>query len=334
MKLGIVILNWNGLELLQRFVPSVVENSTGHSVYLADNASTDDSIAWITENHPEVQVLSIPENLGYAGGYNYVIPRIAEEVLCLLNSDVEVSPGWCDPIVQAFQKDPNLGAAQPKILDFNNKDRFEYAGAAGGFLDQLGYPYCRGRVFDYLEMDHGQYDYRIETDWASGAAFFVRKEVFEECGGFDTDYFAHQEEIDLCWRMRQLDYSVQVIPESQVYHVGGGTLSNLNPKKTFLNFRNSLFTVVKNDRRSYWWLIIILRLLLDGVAALQFLVVLKPKHSLAIFKAHMDFYRQLSVFLKKRREINQKTFKSAVNQGVKSAVISYYLLGRRRLNRE
>ncbi len=334
MKIGIVILNWNGVELLKKFLPSVIAHSQGHTVYLADNASTDDSLAWVKNNHPQVQIHLIPENLGYAGGYNHVVPLIKEEVLCLLNSDVEVAPNWCDAMEQAFNNDANLGAAQPKILDYNNKDKFEYAGAAGGFLDQLGYPYCRGRVFDYLEMDHGQYDHRMDIDWASGAALFLRKSVFEECGGFDEDYFAHQEEIDLCWRMRQLEYTVQSIPTSLVYHVGGGTLNNLNPKKTFLNFRNSLFTVVKNDKRSYWWVLVLVRLILDGVAAIKFLISWKPAHVLAILKAHVDFYRQLSTLISKRKKIHEKFFKSAVNQGVKSIVVSYYMLGKRRFHNE
>ncbi|BAO56701.1 glycosyltransferase family 2 protein [Nonlabens marinus] len=334
MKIGIVILNWNGVELLKKFLPTVLDHSKGHAVYIADNASTDDSVKWVKENHPEVQIHQIPTNLGYAGGYNHVVPLIKEEVLCLLNSDVEVAPGWCEAMEQAFSSDPNLAAAQPKILDYYNKDKFEYAGAAGGFLDQLGYPYCRGRVFDFLEMDHGQYDYRIEVDWASGAALFVRKSVFEDCDGFDEDYFAHQEEIDLCWRMRQLDYSVQVIPGSQVYHIGGGTLNNSNPRKTFLNFRNSLFTVVKNDKRSYWWLLIVGRLILDGLAAVKFLFSLKPAHVMAILKAHFDFYRQFSKVLAIRKKINENNARSAVNQGVKSIVISYYILGHRRLHNE
>ncbi|WP_194850542.1 glycosyltransferase family 2 protein [Nonlabens antarcticus] len=334
MKLGIIILNWNGLELLKKFVPSVIEFSKGHTIYIADNASTDESVNWLQETYPSIKILQIPENRGYAGGYNYVIPMVSEDVLCLLNSDIEVSAGWCDPMLHAFQNSPNLGAAQPKILDYNNKDTFEYAGAAGGFLDQLGYPYCRGRIFDYVEMDHGQYDQRIDIDWASGAALFISKSAFEDCKGFDADYFAHQEEIDLCWRLRQMDYSVQIIPESQVYHVGGGTLHSINPQKTFLNFRNSLITVVKNDARSYWWLIIFLRLLLDGLAAFKFMIGLKFKHVLAILKAHLNFYNDFLKILKKRNEVQKRSIKSAKNKGVKSVVATYYIMGRKRLHQQ
>lgn len=334
MKLAIVILNWNGLDLLKKFLPSVIDYSFGHAIYLADNASTDQSVRWIEENHPQINVLHIPENLGYAGGYNYVVPKISEEILCLLNSDVEVSANWCESILNSFNSNPNLGAAQPKILDYNKKGRFEYAGASGGFLDQLGYPYCRGRVFDYLEMDHGQYDYRQDIDWASGASLFVRKSAFEECRGFDVDYFAHQEEIDLCWRMRHLDYQVQVIPESHVYHLGGGTLNALQPQKTFLNFRNSLLTIVKNDSRSYWWGIIIVRMILDGLAAVKFLVSLKPKHAGAIIRAHFSFYKMLPAFLKKRKLVQNSSQKLSKNLGVKSIVTLYYLMGRKRLHHE
>ncbi len=332
MKLAIVILNWNGLELLKRYLPIVVQHSLGSEIYVADNASTDGSIAWINDHFPLVHTLSIPENLGYAGGYNYVVPNIEAEVICLLNNDVAATNGWCEPFINSFQKFPNLGAAQPKILDDLNNDMFEYAGAAGGFLDQLGYPYCRGRIFEHVEMDHGQYDFRIDTDWASGAALFIRKSAFLKVGGFDVDYFAHQEEIDLCWRLRQQGYTIQVLPESHVYHLGGGTLNSISPRKTFLNFRNSLFSMVKNDCRWYWWILIFFRLQLDGLAALKFLFNGKPKHFIAVLKAHFSFYGLLPKMLKKRSSIQKENQVHSINLGIKSIVGAYYILEKRRFS--
>ncbi|SCX95263.1 hypothetical protein SAMN05192588_0407 [Nonlabens sp. Hel1_33_55] len=329
MKLAIVILNWNGLELLKEFLPSVVEFSSNHRIIVADNASTDGSVEWVKNTYSNVEVIVNQENLGYAGGYNAIIPQIDAEVLCLLNSDVAVTPNWCDFILTEFEQDLDLGAAQPVLMDYNNKERYEYAGASGGFLDHLGYPYCRGRVFDYLENDHGRYDNSIEIDWASGAALFVRKKAFVEAGRFDEDYFAHQEEVDLCWRMRRLNYKIKVFPESKVYHLGGGTLSNLNSRKTFLNFRNSLFTIVKNDSRSHYWLIILLRLLLDGVAGFKFLFELKFKHFVAIIKAHISFYGQFNELIKKRRVLRNSRMSYVKNSGVTSIVLSYYISGKR-----
>ncbi|PRP66894.1 glycosyltransferase family 2 protein [Nonlabens agnitus] len=329
MKLAIVILNWNGSALLKEFLPTVVECSSNHQVIVADNASTDDSVHWLRENYPDIEVIINDENLGYAGGYNQVIPQIDADVLCLLNSDVSVTNQWCQPILKEFENDASLGAAQPALLDYKNQDRFEYAGASGGFLDQLGYPYCRGRVFDYLEMDHGQYDSQIEIDWASGAALFVRKKAFIEAGGFDEQYFAHQEEVDLCWRLRRLDYKVKVFPDARVFHLGGGTLNSLNPRKTFLNFRNSLLTIVKNDGRSVFWLIILARMILDGVAAVKFLLEFKVKHSYAVLKAHISFYKLLPSFLKKRKLLKTSGMLGIKNKGVTSIILSYYLKGKR-----
>lgn len=332
MNLAIVILNWNGIDLLQRFLPSVVEHSKGHKIYVADNASTDTSVTWLQASYPVIQIIQNNQNLGYAGGYNLALQQVAEDVICLLNSDVEVSPGWCESILNEFINDSNLGAAQPKILDFNNKDRFEYAGACGGFLDQLGYPYCRGRIFDHLEMDHGQYDHSVNIDWASGASLFVRKKAFEECEGFDDQYFAHQEEIDLCWRLRRLDYTIKVIPSSHVYHLGGGTLNSLNPRKTFLNFRNSLLTIVKNDNRPAYWMILFMRMVLDGVAALKFLFNGKFKHVTAILKAHLSFYQHLSDYRIKRKKLKSSSHHPRKNKGVNSIVLKYYGLGIQRFS--
>ncbi len=325
MTLAIVILNWNGLELLKTYLPSIVSNSSNYTIYVADNASTDGSVAWLKKHYKEVRVIQNSINLGFAGGYNKALQGLKEDVLCLLNSDVAVTPGWCDPIINAFKSDESLGAAMPKILDINHKGQFEYAGASGGYLDQLGYPYCRGRIFNTLELDRGQYDNAVTVDWASGAALFIKRTIFEQCKGFDVDYFAHQEEIDLCWRLRRLGFTIQVIPLSVVYHLGGGTLSNLSPKKTFLNFRNSLLTIVKNDNRSFYGAILLIRMVLDGLAAIQFLFQGRFSHFTAIFKAHISFYNYLGRFLEKRKAFKTIEYQKVKNQGVSSIVWKYFV---------
>lgn len=330
MKLAIVILNWNGIDLLKEFLPSVVKHSHGHAIYVADNASTDDSVEWLTTYYPEIKIIHNTSNLGYAGGYNAALKKIPEDLFCLLNSDVAVSAGWCDVILKEFERDVNLGAAQPKILDYSHKDTFEYAGACGGFVDQLGYPYCRGRIFNHIEMDHGQYEEPMEVDWASGASLFISKKAFEVSGGFDEHYFAHQEEIDLCWRLRRLDYKVVVFPAAQVYHLGGGTLNEIHPKKTFLNFRNSLFTILKNDLRPFVVGVIFFRMVLDGIAAITFLAQGKWKHSTAVIKAHLSFYGSLSKYRLKRKELKSAAYLPVKNKGVTSIVLMYYIIGKRR----
>src|SRR5690606_18362263 len=228
MKVAVVILNWNGKELLEKFLPSVVANSKEATVYVADNASTDTSIAYVSKNFPEVKIIQNQENGGYAKGYNDALKKVPETLFVLLNSDVEVTKNWLQPIISEFERDDAIVAAQPKILDFKNRESFEYAGAAGGFLDKYGYPFCRGRIFDTLEKDVGQYNDTFPIFWASGACLFVRKDPFWKVGGFDEDYFAHQEEIDLCWRLQNLGGKIQYIGESKVFHVGGATLNSSN----------------------------------------------------------------------------------------------------------
>lgn len=324
MRIGVVILNWNGVELLKRFLPSVLQYSAGHDVYLADNASTDSSISWVQENFPAVKIIAMSENRGYAGGYNEALKSVDNEVVCLLNSDVEVTTDWLEPIVQRFESDETLGVLQPKILDLNHPDRFEYAGAAGGFLDRLAYPYCRGRIFNTLEVDKGQYDDSIDLDWASGACFFVRKTIFDEVSGFDTDYFAHQEEIDLCWRIRKRGHRVSYEPRSSILHLGGGTLKSYNPKKTFYNFRNSLYNIIKNEHSSWMPVILFLRMILDGVAALKFLFEGNISHFVAVFKAHLSFYSNISIMWSKRNSTSQLIYQN--NQGVFSIIYHYFVL--------
>lgn len=322
MKIAVVILNWNGKELLRQFLPSVVQHSPEARIYLADNASTDESVEYVKTNFPEVRVIQNKENGGYAKGYNDALSQLEEDIYILLNSDVEVTHNWLPPLIAEFKKDPKVGALQPKILDYHHKDHFEYAGAAGGFIDELGYPYCRGRVFDTLEKDEGQYNDTTEIFWASGACLAVRRSAFYEAGEFDEAYFAHQEEIDFCWRLYNLGYTVKAVGASSVYHVGGGTLSALNPKKTFYNFRNSLYSILKNAPKQDFLKIIFFRLILDGLAGIKFLFELKPSHTAAILKGHFSFYLNFRKILRKRKNYSQK--KKYFHRA--SVVLAYYLM--------
>lgn len=300
-NLAIAILNWNGVVLLQKFLPSVVNHSEKAKIYIIDNASNDGSVFWLQMNYPEVELLILDKNYGYAGAYNQAVEKIAEPIICFLNSDVEVTPNWLTPIANLFASKKHVVAIQPKIKDFKRKTHFEYAGAAGGFIDAFGYPYCRGRIFDKIEEDLGQYDTSYPIFWASGACLFVRKETFLNVGGFDTDFFAHQEEIDLCWRLKNEGNEIYYCGESTVYHVGGATLQTANPKKTYLNFRNNLCMLVKNLPLSYLFLIIPIRLILDGIAGFAFLFKRKPLHTWAIVKAHFSFYSRIHKMFKSRQ---------------------------------
>lgn len=304
MKIAIAILNWNGAVLLEKYLPSVIEHSTGAEIYVIDNASDDDSVEFLMQNFPGVKIIQNEVNGGFAGGYNKGLKHIEADVYCLLNSDVQVTPNWLEPVKEVFHNDSGAKIIQPKILDLLNKEYFEYAGAAGGFIDKLGYPFCRGRIFQALEKDNGQYDDIRKIFWATGACMFIKSEVFWELDGFDEDYFAHQEEVDLCWRAQNQGHKVLYIGHSKVYHLGGSTLSNMNPKKTYLNFRNSLFSITKNLPRKKAFPIILIRLLLDGVAALRFLIQFKPNHGLAVLRAHASYYRNFSKMYRKREKVN------------------------------
>lgn len=304
MKIAVVILNWNGEVLLERFLPSVVKFSGDAIIYVADNASTDGSIAFLEKEYPEIKIIKNSTNGGFAQGYNEALQHVDADIFCLLNSDVEVTEGWLTTIPKAFNTLPKAAIIQPKVLDLLNKEYFEYAGAAGGYIDQLGYPFCRGRIFQTLEKDNGQYDDTKEIFWATGACMFVKKSVFVELNGFDADYFAHQEEVDFCWRAKNHGHKVYYIGSSKIYHLGGSTLSNMNPKKTYLNFRNSLFSITKNLPRHKAFIIIFIRLLLDGIAAVRFIFQLRFKHFLAILRAHFSFYRQFGKMYKKREKTN------------------------------
>lgn len=300
-------MNWNGRALLEKFLPSIVRFSADKAdVYVADNNSSDDSIAFLEETYPQVKVIKNKVNGGYAKGYNDALKSVDADVYALVNSDIEVSEGWLDPIIEEFSSNQEVGIVQPKLLDFKDKSKFEYAGAGGGFVDFMGYPFCRGRIFMELETDTGQFDDIANIFWASGACFFIRSKIYHELGGFDEDYFAHQEEIDLCWRVQNEGYGVRYVGTSTVYHVGGATLRESHPRKTFLNFRNSLFTIAKNVPKRYVFFVVLFRLILDAVAGIKFVVELRPIHTWSVLKAHLSFYYYLPRMMRKRRKLSFK----------------------------
>lgn len=307
-SIAVVILNWNGKQLLEQFLPSVTFHSQEAVIYVADNASDDDSLAFVRSNYPEVKIIKNTGNFGYAKGYNEALRDVEEDVYALVNSDVEVTKGWLTPVLELFEKDPETAIIQPKILDYKKKNYFEYAGAAGGFIDKFGFPFCRGRIMENIEEDKGQYDDETEIFWASGACFFIKKEVFRELGGFDEDFFAHQEEIDLCWRAFNHNYKSRFCYKSVIYHVGGATLQNTNPKKTYLNFRNSLWMMLKNVPSGQLFGTLLMRMLFDGVAGIRYILQGKFSFTLAILKAHCDFYFRLFYFLNKRKSVYYKNY--------------------------
>lgn len=337
---AVVILNYNGKKYLQQFLPIVLKNSPEATVIVADNGSTDDSVAFLEKFYPEIRVIISKINHGFAGGYNEALQQLQQEnwkYYVLLNSDVEVSDHWLSPLLEVMENKPLVAACQPKVRAFLQKTHFEYAGAAGGWLDALGYPFCRGRIFGVTEADEGQYDDVTEIFWATGAAMIVRAKLFHTLDGFDADYFAHLEEIDLCWRLKRAGYKIMVQPDSVVYHVGGGTLAYNTPFKTYLNFRNSLYTILKNEPSGRLLWLIPLRLLLDGLAGILFLTEGKFQHFKAIFRAHWAFFPNFSKTLKKRQAIAErisivKTGESRVWEGRfrGSIVWRYYLMGKKK----
>lgn len=307
-ELAIVILNWNGKEYLEKFLPKICEFSPNADIVIADNKSTDESVEFLKQNYPTLKIIINESNGGFAKGYNDALKHINSKYYLLLNSDIEVTKGWLDPLLKTIAEE-NVAACQPKILAYHNKSQFEHAGACGGFLDRNYYPFCRGRILDQTETDYNQYDYKQEIFWASGACLLIKSDLFHRLGGFDEDFFAHMEEIDLCWRLKKQGYQIFINPESIVYHVGGGTLNYMSPFKTYLNFRNSLFMILKNHDGIYG-LKIFKRLLLDGLAGIVFLIQGNPKHTIAVIKAHGGFYSLFPKMLAKRREIklNSKKF--------------------------
>lgn len=325
MRVAVVILNWNGKSFLEKFLPSVIEHSKNATVYVADNASTDDSVAFVSANFSTVKLIETRENLGFAGGYNEALKDLNEEIFVLLNSDVEVTANWIEPIVQVMAEDASVAACQPKILQEGQKDHFEYAGAAGGYVDRFGFPFCRGRMFETVEKDEGQYDELREVFWATGACMFVRSSVYKDLGGLDFDFFAHMEEIDFCWRAKRAGFKIMAVPGSGVYHVGGGTLSKSNPRKTYLNFRNGLELLLKNLPKSQLVPIVFIRMILDGIAAWKFLLSGSFGDFWAVFKAHLSVYARIRPTLKKRS--GNYPPMAGIYQG--SIVMEYFLKGKK-----
>jgi len=332
-KLAIVILNWNGAKMLREYLPSVLRYSREESVvYVADNASTDDSLELLRQQFPEVKLILLEKNWGFAEGYNKALEQIAAEYYLLLNSDIEVTPNWLSPLISFMDSHQEVAACQPKLLSMSDRNQFEYAGACGGFLDRYGYPFCRGRVFETMERDEGQYDTPVEVLWATGAALFVRARIYKEVGGLDARFFAHNEEIDLCWRMRLLGYKIVCLPESKVYHVGGGTLPKSNPMKTYLNFRNNLTMLYKNLpqedlRHVMWW-----RWWLDYLAAWEMLLLKRSWGDFrAVFRARRAFKRWRNSFLSDRLAIQQCRVEKEIPEHRRFSLLwQYYVRGRKK----
>jgi GT2 family glycosyltransferase len=332
VKTAIVILNWNGLEYLKRFFPGMILNSASEdiSVHVADNGSTDGSVSWMEENYPVVNLIKLEKNNGFAGGYNLALAQVEAQYYILVNSDVEVTPGWAEKLTVFMEKNPEAAACQPRILSWHDREYFEYAGAAGGYLDRYGYPFCRGRLFNNPEKDKGQYDSVAEVFWTSGACMIVTAEAWNRCHGFDPDFFAHMEEIDLCWRFHLSGYRLYQIPDVTVYHVGGGSLPYDSPFKAYLNFRNNLFMLYKNLPTRGFYRTLFIRMLLDGLSAFTFFLHGNPKGFGSVWRAHMDFYRNLRQ-LKTKRDAIERPFPGKPGKYIlnKSIVFEFYIKGNR-----
>ncbi|MFM9944729.1 MAG: glycosyltransferase family 2 protein [Bacteroidia bacterium] len=331
-RVSIVILNYNTRHFLEKFLPGVLATDyENFEVVLADNASKDDSVEFVKQNFPTVSIISLIENYGFAGGYNRALAKVNADYFVLLNSDVEVPENWLKPLVTLAESDSKIAAIQPKLLDYRDKTKFEYAGGSGGFIDKYGYPFCRGRWFNHLETDTRQYNDSKEIFWATGACFLIKSSCWKEMDGLDEDFFAHMEEIDLCWRLKNARYKIMVCPRSEVYHVGGGTLPVGNPRKTYLNFRNGLFLLCKNLHGSVLFKTLFIRFLLDGLAGIKFLTEFKFREIGAILKAHFTFYSKLGYWLNKRKMVPAQS-KSLAGIYQKSMVFDFYLRGKRRFS--
>ena len=303
-KIAIVILNWNGEKLFDTFLPSVIQHSKGEKIEIkiVDNGSTDKSVEHLKKFYPSIKIIDLETNYGFAEGYNQALKKVDADYVILLNSDVQVTENWIKPCIGLFEADEKLAAIQPKILSYNEPVKFEYAGAAGGFIDKFGYPFCRGRILNRVEEDLGQYNQLSQIFWATGACIFLRSSVFKTAGGFDGDFWAHMEEIDLCWRLKNQGYKIVYEPKSVVYHLGGGTLSYGSPKKVYLNFRNNLYMLFKNLPRHQFTRIFFARMVLDGVAAVKFILGFNFREFWAVIKAHASFYRNIGKLIRKRKE--------------------------------
>lgn len=328
-SVAVVILNWNGKSFLEKFLPSVCASTYSNlQIVLADNASTDDSVAFVASTYPQIRIVRNAKNDGFAGGYNDALQQVDADIYVLLNQDVEVEPGWIEPVIELMQQDARIAACQPKLRAYRQRDEFEYAGAAGGWMDILGYTFCRGRILYTTEKDHGQYDDVQDIFWATGAALFIRSARFHEVGGFDRDFFAHMEEVDLCWRLQRAGYRICYCPDSVVYHVGGGSLPQGNPRKLYLNFRNNLMMLWKNLHSEDRWIVLVQRFFLDILAAVKSLVSGKPKDMAAVYRAYKDYYRWRKNYVKKDQLPEMKLMKM---QGVFHGIMiwRYYFLRRK-----
>jgi GT2 family glycosyltransferase len=329
-RIAVVILNYNGEKLLSQFLPSVIQHSPGADIIIADNGSTDASLSLLRNQFSQVSVIALEENYGFCGGYNRALQQVQADLYVLLNSDVEVTANWLTPIVALFERDASIAAAQPKILSYHQKNKFEYAGAAGGFIDAYGYPFCRGRVFDYAEEDHHQYDDNREIFWATGACLFIRASVYHQFNGLDEDLFAHMEEIDLCWKINRAGLKVHYCGGSTVYHLGAGTLGYESPRKTYLNFRNNLILCFKHWDTGELWYKLPLRFILDWVAACMFLLKGKFSNAVSVVRAHVHFMLALDNHIGKRKNIRKKYpryRKSMIYPGL--IIIDFFLRGKR-----
>ncbi len=328
-RIAVVILNFNGRSFLQRFLPSVIQYSKEAEIVVADNASTDDSVEFLKSHFPELRLLINNKNSGFAGGYNWALSQLDSKYFVLLNSDIQVTENWLTPLLKLMESDKSIAVCQPKILSYNQKQLFEYAGASGGFIDKLGYPFCRGRVFENLEIDKGQYDDAREVFWATGACMFVRADVYHALDGLDDDFFAHMEEIDFCWRAKNEGFKIYVQPASIIYHVGGGTLPRNSSQKTYLNFRNNFALLYKNLPQNRLWKVLIIRLFLDGLAGLKFLLEGHGKDMLAVVRAHFYFYTHLNKLNIKRHQLTQQET-SMIYQ--KSLVVEHFIRGSKKFH--
>jgi len=329
-QVAVVILNYNGEELLKKFLPSVLKFSGDAKVIVTDNNSSDRSIEVLTNEFPQVEIIQIASNLGFCGGYNYALSRVEATYYVLLNSDVEVTENWIEPVISLFEKDSTIGAVQPKILSYSDKSSFEYAGAGGGFIDTLGYPFCRGRIFNSLEKDNHQYDDTLPVFWATGACMFIRADLFKKMDGFDEDFFAHMEEIDLCWKLNRAGYSVYYQGASTIHHLGGGTLAASNPRKTYLNFRNGLSLLFKHSRSSELIWKLPIRVVLDWVAVFKFLIEGSAPSGIAVLKAHFNFFISLRREIKKRIKLKDQIPNFKVTNNYKGLIIfDFYIRSKR-----
>jgi GT2 family glycosyltransferase len=331
-RTAVVILNYNGEKLLRQFLPSVLQHSTGAEIIVADNASSDQSVAILRQYFPQVRLIQLDNNYGFCGGYNRALKQVQAAYYVLLNSDIEVTAHWLTPMVRLLDSRPDIAAVQPKILSFHHRERFEHAGAGGGYIDSLGYPFCRGRIFDHIEEDTGQYDDELPVFWASGACMMIRSESYRAFGGFDEDFFAHMEEIDLCWKLHRAGQSIYYCGKSTIYHVGAGTLGYGNPRKVFLNFRNGLALIYKHFTAREIWYKLPIRIFLDWVAATIFLLKGQKGSFMAVFQAHVAFMKSLGTSRTKRKEIQQQypTYpRDTIKRGL--IVYDYYVRGKKKL---